>query len=57
MFKLKNTETGEEVTMGMQELLNEINRDRSSKWLDYNETDFKEGLQVFTEWELVEGDV
>lgn len=31
----------------MEQILNEINRDRSDDWTAYNETDWREGL---TEW-------
>ena len=34
------------------DILNEINRDRSEKWTDYNETDWQEG---WNEW--CEGDI
>ena len=40
-----------EVTL--QEILQEINRDRSEEWTDYDDTDWQEGLDMFTEWELL----
>jgi hypothetical protein len=53
-FKLYNIETGEYATMTVPEILEEINRDRSDKWTDYDASDWQEGLSEFTEWELVE---
>lgn len=37
----------------VREILEEINRDRSSHWTDYNETDWREGLDEWTWYELV----
>ena len=36
------------------QILEEINRDRSAEWTDYNESDWQEGLEEFTEFELAE---
>ena len=38
----------------IKEILEEINRDRSDEWTDYDETDWQEGLEEFTEFELVD---
>lgn len=38
----------------MEQILDEINRDRSEGWIPYDEVDWKEGLAEFTEWEPVE---
>jgi hypothetical protein len=40
--------------MRLEDILEEINRDRSEGWTDYDETDWREGLEQFTEWELIE---
>ena len=42
-------------TKSLKEILEEINRDRSDNWQNYDETDWREGLSEFTTWELVEG--
>jgi hypothetical protein len=46
----------EPLEMTVPEILEFINRDRSEEWTDYDETDWQEGLSVFTEYEL-EGEV
>jgi hypothetical protein len=43
----------EYVYMTLPEILREINRDRSGEWIDYDETDWQEGLKHFTEYTLV----
>lgn len=55
-YKLLNVETNEVVTMTLNEVIQEINRDRSDEWQNYNENDWKEGLEVFTEYKLIEGE-
>jgi len=37
----------------LEEILAEINRDRSGEWTDYDETDWKEGLTEWTDWRVV----
>lgn len=39
--------------VNLYEILNEINRDRSAEWKDYDQTDFEEGLKEFTNWTLI----
>ena len=39
--------------VNMYEILNEINRDRSDEWTDYDQQDFKEGLKEWTDWTLI----
>ena len=39
--------------MTLSEILEEINRDRSEEWTNYDETDWEEGLNEFTQYELV----
>lgn len=36
----------------LEEVLNEINRDRSEEWTDYHETDWKEGWNEWVEGEF-----
>jgi hypothetical protein len=52
MFKVKCLKTGEITEWSMQAILNEINRDRSSNWTDYNETDWEEGWNEWVEGEF-----
>lgn len=40
--------------MKLEDILEEINRDRSDEWTDYDESDWREGLEQFTCWEVVE---
>ena len=40
----------------MAQILDEVNRDRSSGWTDYDETDWTEGLDEWTWYEPVLGD-
>jgi hypothetical protein len=53
-YKLKNINTNEIVYLSLEEILNDINRDRSQNWTNYDETDWQEGLEEFTEFELME---
>lgn len=55
-YKLLNIETDEKITMTLNEIIQEINRDRSDEWQNYNQSDWKEGLEVFTEYKLIEGE-
>ena len=50
MILVRNIETGLTHTWDIDRALEEINRDRSEEWQDYNETDWEEG---WCEW--VEG--
>ena len=50
---LRNVETGDYSSMSLRDVIENINRDRSEHWTDYDETDWREGLAVFTEYELV----
>jgi len=54
IYTLKNTFDGSVVKWTLPEILEEINRDRSDEWSDYDEWDWKEGLDNFTEYELVQ---
>lgn len=50
---VRERDTGLEYIWSMAEVLEEINRDRSEDWTPYNETDWREGLDEFTEFDLV----
>ena len=39
--------------VNLYDILNEINRDRSEEWTDYDQKDFTEGLEEWTDWTLV----
>lgn len=52
-YHLKNIYTGEIVALSLDEILEEINRDRSDEWTKYDKTDWKEGLEEFTEYEYI----
>jgi len=51
-YKIQDIETGEILNWTIDEILNEINRDRSHDWSDYNQSDWKQG---WLEW--VDGNV
>ena len=52
-IKFKNTETGLIHKFTINEMIKDINRDRSEDWQDYDLSDWKEGMEHFTEWRLV----
>jgi hypothetical protein len=45
-YKIKNYENGEVLTLSMEELLFEINRDRSNEWLDYTEEELEDPKMI-----------
>ena len=50
----RNRESGRQSTFkSIKGILREINRDRSAEWTPYDETDWQEGLQEFTEFDLI----
>ncbi len=51
-MKLRHYKTGEIVHMSIKEVLEEINRDRSEEWIDFNEDEILEGLD-FTDYDLL----
>lgn len=53
-FRIRVIETGETEYWSMKQLLGEINRDRSSEWTDYDETDYLEGWHEWIEGEFYE---
>ena len=48
IYKLKDTEYGEVFECTIPQILQEINRDRSEEWTDYDEPDWREGLSEWT---------
>ena len=51
-LKCANREYGEVVEWNIHEVLEEINRDRSDEWTDYDESDWLEGLDM-TDYDLI----
>lgn len=52
-FKIMNLHTSKIDFVTMGEILEVINKDRESNWVNYDETNFIEGLELFTEWRLL----
>jgi len=48
-YLIKNRETKKIRVWSLQQVVNEINRDRSDEWTPYNKTDWKEGWKNFVE--------
>ena len=53
LYKLQNVNTGKIVEWTLKDILKEINRDRSDDWQPYDEFDWQEGLEVFTEYKVI----
>jgi len=54
MILCKNLDTGHIVKFkNVRTILKNINRDRSGEWTNYTKHDWKEGLEVFTEYKLL----
>ena len=53
VYKIRDVEDGSVYMMTLPMILEELNRDRSDEWEDYDETDWLEGLAVFTTYEVV----
>jgi len=51
-YNIKVLETNEIQEWTLADILNEINRDRSSGWTDYDETDWEEGWNEWIEGEF-----
>lgn len=47
VFTVLNKETDEELIWYIEDVLDEINRDRSEKWIDYSKNDWFDG---WAEW-------
>ena len=50
---VKDTLDGKLYCWTVKEILEEVNRDRSNEWTDYDESDWQEGLEEFTEFTLI----
>ena len=51
-YNIKVLETNEIQEWTLADILNEINRDRSGGWTDYDETDWEEGWNEWIEGEF-----
>jgi hypothetical protein len=50
IYKVTDEATGDVWLWTAQELLEEVNRDRSEDWTDYDMTDLQDCLYEVTEW-------
>jgi len=53
-YKIRDVEDGSIYLMTLPMILEELNRDRSEEWTNYDETDWHEGLAEFTTYEVME---
>lgn len=53
-YTIKDIEHDTTFTMSLKAIIKEINRGRNENWIDYDETDWREGLQEFTSWEIID---
>jgi hypothetical protein len=57
-IKVRDVETGKVTTWTLNEVLEEINRDRSEDWTDYDASDWREGWRDWVQddgyFELIE---
>ena len=53
IYKIRDVEDGSVYNMTLPMILEEINRDRSDEWTNYDETDWREGLAEFTTYEVI----
>ena len=53
IYHLWDNETGEIVHWDVNQILEDINRDRSNEWEYYNELDWKDGLEDMTNWVIL----
>lgn len=49
VFTVLNLRSGEELTWDIEDVLDEINRDRSSKWSNYTKDDWFDGWSTWCE--------
>tara|TARA_R100001015_G_C4531605_1_gene97868 strand:+ start:59 stop:256 length:198 start_codon:yes stop_codon:yes gene_type:complete len=54
VYKIRDVEDGSVYPMTLPMILEELNRDRSEEWTNYDKTDWREGLAVFTTYEVME---
>ena len=52
-YKIKDLLSEETYEWTVRDCLNEINRDRSDEWTDYDETDWREGWDQWVEGEYL----
>lgn len=48
-MKILEIETGKELTWTLEQILQEINRDRSEEWIPYDANDWQEGWENWVE--------
>ena len=53
LYEIHDVEDGSIYLMTLPMILEEINRDRSEGWTNYDETDWREGLAEFTTYEVM----
>ena len=57
-IKVRDVETGKVITWTLNQVLEEINRDRSEDWTDYDASDWREGWRDWVQndgyFELIE---
>ena len=53
-YKIRDVEDGSIWLVTLPMILEELNRDRSEEWTNYDETDWREGLAEFTPYEVME---
>ena len=56
VYKLYNTDDNEVVWFTMNEILHLINDGKPSDWVSYNESNWKDGLNEWTNWKSVDTD-
>ena len=56
LYEIHDVEDGAIYLMTLPMILEEINRDRSEGWTNYDETDWREGLAQFTTYEVINDD-
>ena len=54
LYKIRDVEDGSVYNMTLPMILEELNRDRSDEWMNYDETDWREGLAEFTTYEVID---
>jgi len=52
LYELKEISDGKVFYWTLEQILEEINRDRSEEWTDYDETDWEEGWNEWCEGEF-----
>ena len=54
LYKIRDVEDGSVYNMTLPMILEELNHDRSDEWMNYDETDWREGLAEFTTYEVMD---